>query len=132
MSPNREPTSPREAYKAIIDQLVMETSHGVAERLVRESGIFSKTYNQGEANQLVQSLTAEQRRVMGGMLHEERISAIAGALAVLTWWIDCRDVVLTFQGERMPMELTEEGLHGDYLARSNGWEWLDSGGSAGK
>jgi hypothetical protein len=124
MPQNTEPSSPRDAYKAIIDQFV-EESYGMSERLVRESGIYSKVDGWADANELVRSMKAEQRSVLARMLHEERVSAIAGALSILTWWITCRDVAISFRGEPMPFELTEEGLHGDFVGRCNGWQWLD-------
>ena|ERR1700676_714834 len=130
MPPNTKPSTPREAYKAIIDQLVEEARVGVSQQLVRESGIYSKAKGYTEANELVRSMTTEQRRVLSDVLLDQRLSAIAGALSILTWWISCHGVALTYRGEPMPMELTEEGLHGDFIGRCNGWEWLDQSGPA--
>src|SRR4051794_22924265 len=105
MPPKPEPTSPLDAYKAIIDELVNETSQGVAERLVRRSGIYSKAPAQKAANDFVQSLTVGQRELLADMLHKERTSAIHDVLVVLQWWLSCRDVALTFRGEPMPFDL---------------------------
>jgi len=118
-----DPETPVEAYKAIIDQLVNETSHGVSERLVRESGIYSKAPREKAANRFVQSLTADQRVLLAEMLRHERTSAIHDVLAVLTWWLQCREVALTFRGELMPFELSDMGIHGDYVGRLDGWKW---------
>jgi hypothetical protein len=57
------------------------------------------------------------------MLTHERESAIHDVLATLTWWIDCRDVGLTYQGAAMPVQLSGMGLHGDYVGRQDDWEW---------
>jgi hypothetical protein len=57
---NFEPSTPVEAYKAIIDQLVEEVTPGISERLTREEAIYSKAPAQAAANRFVQSLTAEQ------------------------------------------------------------------------
>jgi hypothetical protein len=119
-----KPSSPIEAYRAIIDELANETSIGVSERLLRQSGIYSKASTLNAANEFARSLTPEQRILLAEMLHNERISAIHDVLAVLTWWVTCRDVALTFQGKAIPIELTSgEGFHGDYIGRCNGWEW---------
>jgi hypothetical protein len=129
MPVNFEPSTPLEAYKAIIDQLVDEVTPGISERLVREDGIYSKALDQAAANEFVRSLTVDQRKILAQMLHEERAGAIAGVLSRLTWWLCCRDVGLSFKGQPMPLELSGEGLHGDYIGRCDGWEWPKEGNS---
>jgi hypothetical protein len=125
MPPKRkpEPTTPADAYKAIIDQLVNETSHGLSERLVRGSGIYSKAPSEEAANAFVRSLTPEQRNLLADMLRHERTGAIHDVLAVLSWWLSCGGVGLTFHGQPMPFELSDMGLHGDYVGRLDGWQW---------
>lgn len=113
---------PVEVYKQIIDQLV-EDSPSLGARLVAEEGIYSKAPALHHTNELVGALTPEQRTVLAEMLTHERESAIHDVLATLTWWIDCRDVALTYQGKPMPVQLSGEGLHGDYVGRRNSWEW---------
>jgi hypothetical protein len=46
-------------------------------------------------------------------------------LAVLTWWILCGGLAFTFEGEAMPVELSDQGLHGDFIGRLEGWDWPD-------
>lgn len=128
MPPKIMPTTPVEAYKAIIDQLVQEESQSIGERLLRESGLYSKalTPEAAAGNELARSLTPEQRAVLGQMLRQERIGAIHDVLAVLTWWLLCHDVGLTFRGQPMPIELSGMGLHGDYIGRLDNWPWPKS------
>ena len=125
MSENQQFSRPVDAYKAIIDQLVTETSYGVRERLVREEGICSKAPNEEAVNAFVRSLSIEQRQMLAQILHDERQGAIHDVLALLTWWISTRDVGLTFRGEPMPTELSGEGLDGDYIGRLADWPWPD-------
>jgi hypothetical protein len=68
-------------------------------------------------------LTTEERSLLIQMLTHERAGAIHDVLAAITWWIDCRDVGLTYRGEPMPVQLSGMGLHGDYVGRRDGWEW---------
>jgi hypothetical protein len=131
MPENRQPSRPIDAYKAMIDQLVTETSQSVHERLIVDEGVWLKTRDEEAANALVRSLTGEQRRILGRMLHDERTGAIHDVLAVLTWWIATRDVGLMFRGEPMPVELGGQGLHGDYIGRLSGLEWPESDDSRG-
>ncbi|MBX9737204.1 MAG: hypothetical protein K2X32_09790 [Phycisphaerales bacterium] len=127
MQRNSEPTTPVDAYKGIIDQLVRETSASIAERLVRESGRYSNAPDDGAMNEFVASLSQPQRELLAKMLGRQRVCAIHDVLAAMTWWLQCRDVALTFRGEAMPVELSGMGLHGDYLARLDGWEWPSMG-----
>jgi hypothetical protein len=132
MPTNTEPSTPLQAYRAIIDQLARDTSVGVSERLIRESGIYSRAPDQAAANEFVRTLTPLQRALLAEMLHHERVAAIHDALAVLTWWATCQDIALTFRGEPMSVELTSgEGFHGDYIGRCHGWEWPVGGGPEG-
>jgi hypothetical protein len=118
-----KPSSPVDAYKQIIDQLVRRSTSGVHERLVRESGIYLKSPVATCENELVASLSNQQREVLATMLRQERVSAIHDVLAELTWWLLCREVGLTFRGEPMPFELSGMGMHGDFVGRLDNWEW---------
>jgi hypothetical protein len=123
MAAKSEPTTPIAAYKAIIDQLVKETTFGVHERLLRETGKYSTAPADAKANEFVASLNHHQRELFATVLRQERVGAIHDVLAVLTWWLLCREVGLTFRGAPMPFELSGMGLHGDYIGRLDGWEW---------
>ena len=122
----REPARPIEAYKAIIDELVSETSHSVHERSIVEEGVWLKARDAEPANAFVRSLSLDQRRMLARVVHDERTAAIHDVLALLTWWISTRGVRLTFQREPMPVELSGQGLHGDYVGRLNDWEWPEN------
>jgi hypothetical protein len=123
------PTTPVDAYKAIIDQLVNETRRFGASQHVAESRIFSNAPAHREFNDFVGSLTEPRRELLARMLQEERDGAIHDVLAVLTWWIISRDVSLTFRGEPMPIDLSGMGLHGDYFGRRDGWDWSSGDGA---
>ncbi len=70
MPPKTMPTTPAEAYQAIINQLVQETSQSIGERLLGESGLYSKalTPESAAGNELARTLTPAQRAVLGQML----------------------------------------------------------------
>ena len=119
------PRRPVDAYKEIIDGLV-EGTPSVASRLVMEQGRFSLRANAEKENDLVRSLTPEERATLAEMLIEERAGATHDVLAAVTWWLDCREVGLTYRGERMPVDLSGMGLHGDYVGRRAGWEWPET------
>jgi hypothetical protein len=72
---------------ALIDQLMNETSHSVAARIVAERGAFLETSAYAVFNDLIGSLAPERRRLLSQMLEEERVNAVHDVLAALTWWI---------------------------------------------
>jgi hypothetical protein len=125
MSKKKQLSRPLDAYKAIVDQLVRETSHGVSETLVAQEGIFSKAPAEEVFNSFVHSLSPEQREMLAKMLHAERTAAIHDVLAVLSWWVEAGGLGFTFRGESMPVDLSGMGLHGDYVGRQHDWEWPD-------
>jgi len=117
------PRTALEAYKAIIDGLISETQQSLSSRLIREKGIYTKAPDYLKYNDLVKSLTTDQKEMLAEMFQHEREDAIHDVLAKLTWWIICHKVGLTFSDEPMPVDLSGMGLHGDYVGRKQGWEW---------
>jgi hypothetical protein len=126
-----DPTTPLDAYKAIIDQIVNETLRLGAGPHVADRGIFSNAPAHREFNDFIGSLNGPQRELLARMLREERDGAIHDVLAALTWWITSRDVGLTFRGDPMPLDLSGMGLHGDYVGRREGWDWPSGEGTGG-
>jgi hypothetical protein len=119
--------SPATTYKAIIDQLVDQTRLGsVLARRVFENNPFPSASGQFIFNELLASLTEHQRRMMSQVLYEERESTIHDVLALLSWWIGCRGVGLSVEGQPMPVDFSGEGLHGDFVGRCGEWAWPDT------
>jgi len=127
MSAAKEPSTPLEIYKAIIDDLVERSSCSVSANLVELSGMLWKGDGPDEpeakaAFEWVRSLTQDQRRLLAWLLRYERSSNFHDVLAQLEWWITCRDVALTFRHEPLPVNFAE-GMHCDFVGRCTGWEW---------
>ena len=118
----KDSDSPILAYQAMIDQLASETTRSVSSDIVK-TGLFLETSDDAPYNELLTSLTASQREILSRALLAERSDAIHDVLAVLTWWIECRDVSLTFKGQPMPVDLSGMGLHGDFVGRRSDWDW---------
>jgi hypothetical protein len=115
--------SASQVYRAIIDQLTNETRYGGGGHHVAKSNVYSKAPDHQEYNDFIQALSPQHRNLLSRMLNDERDSTIHDVLAVLTWWIECRDVGLSFHGEPMPIDESGMGLHGDYVGRRDGWDW---------
>ena len=121
--PMNESITPVDVYKSIIDQLVDEVRVFGSAGHVAERSFFSKAPAHARFNEFIGKLSSDDRALLSEMLQEERDGAIHDVLAALTWWITAREVGLTYRGERMPVELSGMGLHGDYVGRRDGWDW---------
>jgi hypothetical protein len=119
--------TPTEAYKAIIDELADEVRHMGGSSNISSFGMYSKAPSHQAFNEFIATLTDEQKRLLSQMLLDERHSAIHDVLACLTWWIECKNVGFTLNGNPMPVDISGMGLHGDYVGRIDGWEWTDDG-----
>ena len=122
MSPAQEPSQPVDAYKAVIDDIVklVDGPHKPQDAENRVSRAARRT---PDFNEFVQSLSADQRAVLAQMLREERVSATHDVLASLSWWLSCGDVGLTWRGQPMPVDLSDMGLHGDFVLRLEEEPW---------
>ena len=114
-------------YQQIIDQLVVETRESsVYSKRASENAPFPVESEQFAFNDLLSSLTNQQRELLSRTLLEERNSAIHDVLAVLSWWMECRGVGLSLNDKPMQAALSGMGMHGDYMGRVNGWAWPEN------
>ncbi|MFT3686167.1 MAG: hypothetical protein QM783_14805 [Phycisphaerales bacterium] len=127
MSEAEEPSTPLEAYKAIIDHFVERSSSSVSARNIELGSVpwIGAGPGEPEAKAVAEwtaSLSEDQRRLLARLLRLERTESFHDALVSLEWWIACREVALTFRGEPMPVNFAE-GMHCDFFGRLTGWEW---------
>jgi hypothetical protein len=114
-------------YEKIIDQLVSETrTNSVYAKRVAENLPFPVESEQSAFNDLLLSLTNEQRKLLSEILLEERNSSIHDVLAVLSWWMQCRGVGLSVNDKLMKSGISGMGMHGDYIGRINNWVWPEN------
>jgi hypothetical protein len=115
------PATPVEAYKAMIDHFVNEVRvHGRGALLKKRGEMYG---SDERFNAFARTLSAEQREVLSDLLQAERDGTIHDLLANFTWWITTRNVGLTYNGQPMPAEVGDMGMHGDYVSRREGWPW---------
>lgn len=113
---------PMSIYKEIIDNLV-EDSNSITAKLILNEKLYSRSEDEAIYNDFVSNLNDKQRIILADMMKKERRSAFHDVLASLTWWIDCKEVTLCYEGNEMPVQLSGMGLHGDYIGRLSDWEW---------
>ncbi len=107
-------------YKAFIDGLV-EQKNGVDARRILGKG-YPQTDENKEINDLLKSLTAEQKEVLAKMVQEARVGGIHDTLAYLNEMMDCDGLTLSQDGEVYPYDHFES-MHYDFICRSEGDEW---------
>ena len=75
-----------EAYKALIDDFVMQARELGAASHVETDRMFSKAPAHRRFNKFIRTLSADQRRLLADMLREERKGAIHDLLARVSSW----------------------------------------------
>ena len=114
-------------YRKIIDQLVNETrTNSAYSKRASENQQFPVESEQVEFNDLLTSLTSEQRLLLSKVLLQERSSSIHDVLAVFSWWVECRGFGFSLNDQPMPVGLSGMGMHGDYVGRVDNWAWPEN------
>ena len=109
-----------EYYKKFIDELVKQKS-GVDGKRILGKGYPNTEENQ-PYNELLQSLTFEQKEVLAKLVQKARLSGIHDTLAYMNEMMDCDGMVLIQNGEVFPYN-EFESMHYDFICRCEGDEW---------
>lgn len=115
----------RTTYMTIIDELV-SLSNKRGYKNISEKGIYSKAVGSEKYNDLIQNLSVDEREILIDLLMETQVEAIHSVLASLSWWIDCKGLNLHQENEKLDVDISGMGLHGDYIGRLQGWEWPEN------
>lgn len=107
-------------YKAFIDGLV-KRKNCVESRWIMEKGYPQNDDNRA-VNQLLSTLTAEQRAILAKMVQDAKLSGIHDTLAYVDEMMDCDGLVLSQDGEVYPHDYFES-MHYDFICRSEGDAW---------
>ena len=111
------------AYRALIDGFVEQARDFGAAYQVRTNRIFSKAPDHRRFNTFIRTLSSGQRELLADMLRAERRGAIHDVLAQVSWWVECEGLGFTLKKTPMPVGLSGEGLHGDFVGRLDDWAW---------
>ena len=109
-----------ELYKAFIDGLV-KRKQSVAAQWAKE-GSFPKTEDNKAKNELLASLSPEQREVLAQILQDEHIAGMHTALAYLNEIMDLDGLELSQDGQAIKNNYFES-LHYDFICRCEGDDW---------
>jgi len=109
-----------ELYKAFIDGLV-ERKGCVASRWII-NGSYPQIDDNIAINQFLAMLTEQQKAILAKMVQDVRLGGIHDTLAYIDEMVDCDGLVLSQGGEVYPCDHFE-GMHYDFVCRSEGDEW---------
>ena len=109
-----------ELYKAFIDGLV-KRKDGVLGKWIIGKG-YPNTDDNKEINDLLNSLSAEQKSIVAKMVSKARIGGIHDTLAYMNEMMDCDGLEISQHGEVFPHNKFDS-MHYDFICRCEGDEW---------
>lgn len=107
-------------YKAFIDGLVKK-KNCIQSKWITEKG-YPDIADNKEINNLLSSLTDEQKSVLACMVQKARLSGIHDTLAYMNEMMDCDGLELSQNGEKYPYD-EFDSMHYDFICRCEGDEW---------
>lgn len=109
-----------EYYKNFIDGLV-ERKDGVDRKRILDKGYPNNEENQ-PYNDLLASLTIEQKEVLANLVQNAREGGIHDTLVYMNEMMDCDGLVLSQNDEIFPYD-EFESMQFDFVCRCEGDEW---------
>lgn len=110
-----------ENYKTLIDSLVKMSGSCAAMTSIKRGEVKGVDAKSG-INDILAKLSEEERSILADYALKAYTSGIYDTLEELEWNRVCKNMVITIEGEELPMGKFE-GIGGDYIGRCDGWEW---------
>ncbi len=107
-------------YKNFIDGLV-ERKNGTYSRWILEKGFPDNDENKS-INELLASLSLEQKEILARIVQESREGGIHDTLAYMDEMMDCDGLALVQNGEKFVCD-EFDSMHYDFVCRCEGDEW---------
>ena len=112
-----------ELYKNFIDDLVEMSRSCVDSNLVKKGKVTENDETNKEINKILKKLNPKERNILSEFILDTYNSGIYDTLEQLEWLRCCKDMVITIEGENLPLG-KYEGIPCDYIGRRSGeWEW---------
>ena len=113
-----------ELYKSLIDELAKMSKSCADERACKKGKIPGIDAEKLGINEVLSKLTENERDILSKFIVEVYHSGIFDTLEHLEWLRCCKNMVITVEGEPLPLE-KYEGIPNDYIGRRSGWDWPD-------
>ncbi len=111
-------------YQGIIDELVKKSKSCVNANWAINGEAKGTGEHITKLNELFAKLTPEERETLAQYALDTYMSGIYDTLCELEWYIDCKDMIITVEGEELPTTKFE-GLGNDFIGRCDDWEWTE-------
>ncbi len=109
-------------YQGIIDELVKKSRSCVNANWAINGEAKGIGEDITKLNELFARLTPEERETLAQYALDAYMSGIYDTLCEFEWYIDCKDMKITVEGEELPTTKFE-GLGNDFIGRRDDWEW---------
>ncbi len=109
-----------ELYKSFIDGLV-SIKDGVLVKWILEKG-YPDTAENKDINELLSSLSEDQKKVLAKLATQARIGGIHDTLAYMNEKMDMDGLVLSQDGMQLPYDAFDS-MYYDFISRCEGEEW---------
>lgn len=111
-----------EIYKGIIDELAKMSKSCADERAVKKGKVPGVDADKIGINELLNKLDEKERDILAKFILEAYHAGIYDTLEQLEWLRCCKGMVITVEGETLPLG-KYEGISNDYVGRCSDWEW---------
>ncbi len=111
-----------EIYRNIIDELVKMSRSCADANAVKKGNIQGIDAEVTGANDILNRLSDRERDILAGFILDVYHAGIYDTLEQLEWLRCCKDMVITVEGEVLPMG-KYEGIACDYIGRRADWVW---------
>lgn len=109
-------------YQELMDGIVKMSKHCAEAGWARNGEAKGLPEKSEKLNAIFAKLTAEEREVLAEFALGAYAGGIYDVLCELEWYIDCRSMTISVDGELLPTTAFE-GLGNDFIGRCDGWEW---------
>ena len=111
-----------EIYKALIDDLVKMSRSCVSANRVIKGKVPGAVAAETGINDVLAKLDDKDKTILAQYVLDAYHCGIYDTLEQLEWLRECKDMVITVEGEVLPAG-KYEGIPNDYIGRRDDWEW---------
>lgn len=112
------------SYQELVDTLVDKSKSCVAANWALNGEAKGVSEHISKLNEVFSKLTIEERETLAKYVLDAYSDGIYDTLCELEWYIDCKEMKISVEGEELPTTKFE-GLGNDFIGRCEGWEWTE-------
>lgn len=110
-------------YQELIDEFAKKSQECVASNWALHGEAKGTDEHIRKLNKLFKKLSEDERQTLAQYALEAYTDGIYDTLCEIEWYVDCRDMTITVEGEQLPTQKFE-GIGNDFIGRRDGdWDW---------